>query len=403
MSSFFDNVSLAPPNSILGVALECKNDSYSKKIDLTIGAYRDENGKPSVLKSVRDAEIALIEQNLDHEYLSQDGHAEFNRLSQILMFGEESPVIAEGRVFSIQGISGTGSLRLAADFIAQFMPGKKVFIPDTTWGNHPAILEASRIPQGEYRYLDGSGCRLDFKGLMEDFRSFPDGSCVILHACAHNPSGVDPTTDQWREILTVFQEKGLLPWFDNAYQGFVSGDPTEDAFAVRLFVESGLETIVACSFAKNFGLYGERCGSLHFVARSASALPPIASQLRVISRVLYSTCPAQGARIVALILGDPTRRAQWLTDCRAMAERLNGVRKLLFDTLVRLNVKGEWRHVIEQRGMFSYTGISAPTVARLKQDYHIYMLGNGRISLAGLNAGNCDQFVSALADILGHN
>ena len=214
---------------------------------------------------------------------------------------------------------------------------------------------------------------------------------------------MDPTDDQWRDIMAVCRNKQLLPWFDNAYQGFVSGDPEVDAFAVRLFVASGFEAIVCCSFAKNFGLYGERCGCLHFVAQSPALLPPIASQLRAISRTIYSTCPAHGARIVATILGDPARKAQWERDCRAMAERLNGVRRKLFDELTARNVKGDWKHVIEQRGMFSYTGIDAGTVSRLKNEFHIYMLGNGRISLAGLTSDNVGRFVDALADILGRN
>jgi len=189
MASFFTDVALCPPNSILGLALECQNDPFPGKIDLTLGAYRNDAGKPEVLPSVRDAEKAIYEAQMDHEYLKQDGLAEFTRTSQVLMFGADSAVLREQRVFTIQGISGTGSLRLAADFLAEFLPGRTVLIPDTTWGNHEAILEASRLAHGTYRYLDGSGCRLDFAGLLEDLQSAPSGSIVLLHACAHNPTG----------------------------------------------------------------------------------------------------------------------------------------------------------------------------------------------------------------------
>jgi aspartate/tyrosine/aromatic aminotransferase len=254
-----------------------------------------------VLDVVREAEEKILSQNLDHEYLAQDGLPAFNQVSQILMFGEDSRALAEKRVFTIQGISGTGCLRLAFDFVKATMPGRACYYPEVTWPNHPAILEDIGIEARTYRYVDSSGCRLDYAGFMEDLSNIPEGSLVIFHACAHNPTGVDPTKEQWREILEIVKARKLLTVFDNAYQGFVSGDPIEDAFSVRLFVEAGLEMIVACSFAKNFGLYGERTGALHMVVNSPEEIPKVASQLRVCSRVLYSTCPSYGARIVATV------------------------------------------------------------------------------------------------------
>jgi aspartate/tyrosine/aromatic aminotransferase len=251
--------------------------------------------------------------------------------------------------------------------------------------------------------LDSSGCALDFAGLIEDLRGFPEGSIVLLHLCAHNPTGVDPTSEQWTQILDVIKERRLLPFFDNAYQGFVSGCPHVDSAPARAFAETGLEMIVACSFAKNFGLYGERIGALHVVTASPADVPKVASQLRVVSRALWSTCPLHGGRIVGRVLSDPALKTLWERECKAMAERLSGVREKLYHALVRLNVKGTWEHVIKQRGMFSYTGISPEVVQRLKEQNHIYMLSNGRISLAGLNDSNIERFADALLQAVGTN
>jgi aspartate aminotransferase len=386
-----------------GLAKECQKDTHPNKIDLTIGAYRDETGKPKVLDVVRDAEKVVYDVNPGHEYLGQDGLPDFVSAAQKLMLDEDSPALKEGRVYSIQCISGTGSLRLAMEFIMQNMKDRAVYIPSTTWQNHPTMLKACGVAQGTYRYLDHTGCNLDFKGLMEDIGNCPPKSIVLLHACAHNPSGVDPTDDQWQEILRVMKERDLMPFFDNAYQGFVTGCPITDAYAVRSFAAAGMEMIIACSFAKNFGLYGQRAGCLHFVMDDPSVVPAVGSQLRAISRALYSTCPAYGARLVSTILNDPAMAERWRAQCAEMATRLNTVRRSLYDALVAQKVKGTWEHVITQRGMFSYTGISPDVVEKLRTDYHIYMLKDGRISLAGLNTNNLAYFVNSLSACLGSN
>jgi aspartate/tyrosine/aromatic aminotransferase len=350
MSSFFRDVPLAPPNSILGVSLECKKDPFNGKIDLTIGAYRDNNGVPHVLECVREAEKQIFEEKLDHEYLSQDGDQKFLEVSQKLMFGDDATVLRENRVYSIQGISGTGSLRLACDFIAACLKGRKCYYPSVTWPNHPTLLDSAGVPSATYRYLDNTGCALDFSGLIEDLSLCPEGSIILLHLCAHNPSGVDPTDEQWAEILRVVKERKLLPFFDNAYQGFVSGCPHKDSAPARAFADTGLEMIITSSFAKNFGLYGERIGALHMVMATQEDVPKVASQLRVLSRALWSTCPLHGGRIVARILSNPALKELWERECRGMAERLNSVRAKLHADLVRLNVKGTWNHVVAQRG-----------------------------------------------------
>ena len=382
----------------------CKKDTHPDKIDLTVGAYRDNNGKPQVLNAIREAEKLIFEEKLNHEYLPQDGEAQFLEGSQRLFFGDDSKCLQENRVYSIQGISGTGSLTLGFAFIKKHFPeGTTVYIPSTTWANHVNMCNSNGLNTARYRYLDGSGCALDFDGLIEDLSACPEGSVILLHMCAHNPTGVDPSDEQWLKILDVIKSRKLLPFFDNAYQGFVSGDPTKDALPARLFASTGLEMMASCSFAKNFGLYGDRIGALHVVASKAENVPKLASQIRVISRVIYSTPPLHGARIVGKVIGSPSLYKMWEGECKGMADRITAARNKFYSGLVSNNVKGTWDHVIAQRGMFSFTGIPADVVKRLREEYHIYMLENGRISVAGLNDGNIDRFVKALKETMGTN
>mmetsp|Transcript_20179 Transcript_20179/g.20281 ORF Transcript_20179/g.20281 Transcript_20179/m.20281 type:complete len:416 (+) Transcript_20179:80-1327(+) len=400
--SIFTNIPTAPANVVLGLAQECNEDTFKDKINLTIGAYRDEMGKPYVLPSVVEAEKILSEQNLGHEYLPQDGLKDFTSAAQVLLFGLDSRVLNNKSVYTIQGISGTGSLRLAGDFISKFFSDRTCYIPAVTWENHQTIFTACGVKIAQYRYLDATGCLLDFEVVLEDLKLCPVGSVILLHMCAHNPTGVDPSPEQWRLLLQVVRDRQLFPLFDNAYQGFVTGSPDEDAYPVRLFAEAGVEMFVACSFAKNFGLYGERVGALHVVSSSSSSLLSIASQLRLISRSLYSTCPLYGARIVSLILNTPSLYLQWRSDCEMMANRLSLVRKHLYESLIAHNTPGTWTHVIQQRGMFSFTGLSPEVVRVLKTEYHIYLLETGRISLAGLNPSNIERFASCVCDAINN-
>eukprot|EP01040_Poterioochromonas_malhamensis_P010801 gene10801-11773_t len=327
MSSFFENIVPEPPNPILGLSQECTADPFPDKINLTIGVYRTEEGQPYVLPCVREAEDILSEMNLNHEYLVQDGLTDFNKATQKLLFGDDSPLIANEQIYTIQAVAGTGAVRLGIDFVKRVFPGATFSIPDITWQNHPTILDSVGIPFTTYRYLKDDGCTFNYDGVIEDLKKLAPDTFVLFHSCAHNPSGCDPTDEEWKGILQVMQEKQLFPFFDNAYQGFVSGNPDIDAYSIRLFASAGLELIAACSFSKNFGLYGER----------------------------------------------------------------------------EKNVKGTWEHVIIQRGMFSFTGISKPNVVKLKEEHHVYMLNDGRISLAGLNHGNIDRFVDSLVSVLGTN
>ena len=297
-----------------------------------------------------------------------------------------------------------GCLRLGMETLKKITDGKIEFmIPSKTWPNHNSLLNAAGISYTTYRYIDNSGCALDFEGLVEDLRHANPGTAVLLHAVAHNPTGVDPTEEQWKVIIDILQERNLFPFVDCAYHGFVTGSPEKDAFAARLIVSKGMNMLCAYSFSKNFGLYGERVGAVHFVTDTADEAVRIGTVAKAQARVLYSTCPSYGARIVAKILNDPASLAAWENEVTMMAERILGVRQKLYDLVVSKNLKGTWGHVIAQRGMFSYTGIKPDAVKRLKEEYHIYMLGDGRISLAGLNDNNVERFADALVNILGTN
>jgi aspartate/tyrosine/aromatic aminotransferase len=404
MSSFFQNIVPEPPNPILSLNQECNADSDPNKINLTLGVYRSEEGEPYVLPSVREAEDILNEMSLNHEYLVQDGLLEFDAATQRFLFGADSPLIASQQIYTIQAVAGTGAVRLGMEFLKKANPSLTFAVPVITWGNHNMILQTLEIKTTTYRYLKEDGCTFDFEGMIEDLSKLSEGTVVLMHACAHNPSGCDPSDEQWIEILNVIKRNNLFPFFDNAYQGFVSGDPEIDAFSIRTFAkEQGMTMIVACSFSKNFGLYGERVGALHVVTSSKEEVTKAASVIRAIARCLWSTCPSYGARIVAYILSDEERTKQWKTDCARMAHRISEIRQLLFEKMVEKNVKGTWKHVIIQRGMFSFTGIAKQHVIELKEKYHVYMLMDGRISLAALNHNNIDRFVDALVAVLGTN
>lgn len=402
-SSIFSEVKELPANIVLGLNAECVADMFPDKINLTIGAYRDETGNPVVLRSVREAETFIYQSKMDNEYLPQDGDPSFTHQAKLLLFGEEHKVIQEHRAHTIQGISGTGSLYIGFNFLKKNFPGVKCIIPNISWENHKTILEELGISYSTYRYADSTGLHLDFNGFLDDVRRADEGTVVLFHMCAHNPTGIDPSDEQWGELLQVVKDRKHIPFFDAAYQGFVTGNVDTDAYSARMFADAGCEMLVAQSFSKNFGLYGHRAGALHVVSRNGAYIPAVASQLRVVARALYSTCPAHGARIVAAVLSNPERKALWKSECLVMATRLSATRAALLEELIEQNVKGDWSHLSTQKGMFSFSGINPVTVKRLKDEYHVYLIGNGRISLAGLNTANVSIFVAALKNILGEN
>ncbi|OCF35937.1 aspartate aminotransferase [Kwoniella heveanensis CBS 569] len=397
-TNFWSTVPQGPPDPILGVTDAFKKDKAPNKVNLGVGAYRDENGKPYVLESVLKAEDILHQKKLDKEYLPITGEAEFVKLASELAYGKNSKPIQEGRLAVAQSVSGTGALRIASGFLSAHYNGPKtVYLPDPTWGNHVPIFENVGIKVQRYRYFDKKTVGLDFIGMKEDIKLIAFALQILLHACAQNPTGIDPTQEQWKELSELLQAKKHLALFDMAYQGFASGDIIRDAYAPRYFVEQGHQIILCQSFAKNLGLYAERAGTFSMVVSSAEEKERVLSQVKRIIRPLYSSPPIHGAQLVATILGSPELYEQWLGEVKKMADRIIDMREKLYNLLVELKTPGEWGHIKSQIGMFSFTGISAEQVQALADHAHVYMTKDGRISMAGLNEHNIQYFAESLS------
>eukprot|EP00899_Mesostigma_viride_P010443 jgi/Mesvir1/193/Mv13545-RA.1 len=393
-------VEQAPPDPILGVSEAFKADKSDVKLNLGVGAYRTEEGKPYVLNVVKKAEANMLAKGENKEYLPIEGLDTFIKATRELMFGKDSKAIAEGRVATCQGLSGTGSLRLIAAFVQRFMPGVTIYISAPTWGNHKNIFSDAGVPWKEYRYFDKKTVGLDFAGMVEDIKAAPKGSVILLHGCAHNPTGIDPTPAQWEQLAALCASCGHVPFFDVAYQGFASGSLIEDAFAPRLFADKGLEMFVVQSYSKNLGLYSERVGAASIVTSDATSATRVLSQLKRLARPIYSNPPVHGARIVAEVVNDPAMFEEWCQEMEMMSGRIKSVRKALYDALVqRDNFSGrDWSFVLTQIGMFSFTGMTVAQVENMTAKHHIYMTKDGRISLAGLSHNKAGYLADAILD-----
>ncbi|KAI2472445.1 pyridoxal phosphate-dependent transferase [Annulohypoxylon bovei var. microspora] len=397
----------APEDPLFGLMRAYRADQDAKKVDLGIGAYRDDTAKPWVLPVVKKAdEILRNDPELNHEYAPIAGITSFtSKAAELILGGTDSPAIKEKRVTSVQTISGTGAVHLGALFLAKFYTGnKQVYLSDPTWANHNQIFTNVGVPIAKYPYFSKETRGLDFEGMKAALLGAPDRSVVLLHACAHNPTGVDPTLEQWKEIAELVRQKNHFPFFDCAYQGFATGDLMKDNAAVRYFVEQGFELVVAQSFAKNFGLYGERAGCFHFVTAPApdaeSTIGRIASQLAILQRSEISNPPLYGARIASTVLNDAQLFAEWEENLRTMSGRIIAMRKALREKLEELGTPGTWNHITDQIGMFSFTGLTEPQVLKIRSDFHIYMTKNGRISMAGLNTRNVEYVAKAIDKIV---
>ncbi|KAL3470162.1 aspartate transaminase [Aspergillus californicus] len=398
----------APEDPLFGLAQAYRQDPSDKKVDLVIGAYRDNNAKPWILPVVKKADdLIRNDPNLNHEYLPIKGLAEYTTASQKLIVGPDSPAITESRICTFQTISGTGAVHLGALFLAKFhptTPKPSLYLSSPTWANHHQIFTNVGFSLANYPYFDRSSKGLDFAGMLTSLRTAPTGSIILLHACAHNPTGVDLTQEQWKEVATVMRSRSHFPFFDCAYQGFASGDLSRDAWAIRYFVEQGFELCIAQSFAKNFGLYGERTGAFHFVsapgADATQSSSHVASQLAILQRSEISNPPAYGARIASRVLNDPGLFAEWEDDLRTMSGRIAEMRKGLRERLEQKNTPGGWEHITNQIGMFSFTGLTEAQVGVLREKWHVYMTKNGRISMAGLNTHNLDYFAEAVDSVV---
>lgn len=414
MSKYFTEVKELPPDPLFGLKARYVADSRPDKVDLGIGAYRDNNGKPWILPAVREAERKLINsEGYNHEYLSISGYEPFLKESAKVILGEDSPAIKEDAVVSQQSLSGTGALHLAGAFLKQFYAGNHtIYLSKPTWANHNQIFTSLGFNVETYPYWDAKQKKLDLEGYLATIRSAPRGSIFLLHACAHNPTGLDPTAEEWTQILKTIAEHDHLPLFDSAYQGFASGDLERDAAPIREAIRSGVIStpIVICqSFAKNVGMYGERVGAIHVVlplSESASIRDPlkraIKSQLNKLTRSEISNPPAYGAKIVATILTDDSLRKQWQEDLITMSLRIISMRKELRRQLEELGTPGTWDHITNQTGMFSFTGLTPDMVARLEKTHGVYLVSSGRASVAGLNENNVSKVAKAFDEVIRH-
>ncbi|EGR33572.1 hypothetical protein IMG5_049480 [Ichthyophthirius multifiliis] len=394
----FVNVQLAPPDPILGTAIAYKNDQSKDKMNLGVGAYRDDNEKPYVFKVVRKVDQMLSnDPTLDKEYLPIDGLAQFNELTKALIFGKDSAAIKEQRVVTVQAISGTGSLRIGFEFLQKFTPGE-VYVSNPTWGNHHDIIRCAGLTFKNYPYYNAQKKGLDFEGMYNTLAQAKAGSIVLLHACAHNPTGYDLSEDQWRKLAALMKQNKLFPFFDSAYQGFASGDLVKDAFSIRLFTELGFQLVVSQSFAKNMGLYSERIGAFHIVCANKDTAVKVLSQIKLVIRPMYSNPPAHGARIAAKILGDQVLYNEWLEELNMVSKRIIDMRIAFKNELVRLQTPGNWDHITQQIGMFSFTGLTPEQCDVLINKYHIYLLRSGRISMCGITTKNVGYLAAAIKD-----
>ncbi|XP_026323364.1 aspartate aminotransferase, cytoplasmic [Hyposmocoma kahamanoa] len=402
MPSRFDVVEQGSPIEVFQLTKLFTEDSFQKKVNLSVGAYRDENGKPWVLPVVRKMESALAaDPTLLHEYLPVLGLEDFTQASVSVLLGQDNPVLAEGRTFGVQCLSGTGGLRVGAEFLSKHLKYTTFYYPNPTWENHILVFtNAGFTKPRAYRYWNSKTRAIDFDGMIEDLKSAPENSVIILNACAHNPTGMDPTPEQWEKIADVMEENKLFPFFDSAYQGFASGDLDKDGYAVRYFVKRGFELVCAQSYAKNFGLYNERVGNLAFVINDPKLVPAIKSQVTWVVRGMYSNPPAHGARVVAAVLKNQQLFDEWKDNIKTMATRVKQMREALRAELIKLGTPGNWDHIVKQIGLFSFTGLTQRQSEYLIQEYHIYLLRSGRINICGLNPSNVAYVAMAMNDAI---
>ncbi len=390
---------MAPRDPILGLNESFNADARPVKVNLGVGVYFDNNGKVPLLKAVKVAEKARVEAMPPRSYQPIEGLGTYNKAVQTLLFGENSALAGEGRLITAETLGGTGALKIGADYLKRLLPDATVYISDPSWENHRALFEYAGFAVDSYPYYDARTRGVNFAGMKAKLNALPAGSIVVLHACCHNPTGADLSEAQWRETIEAIRARGLVPFIDMAYQGFADGI-AEDALALNLFVASGLQFFVASSFSKSFSLYGERVGALSIVTGSKDESARVLSQLKRVIRTNYSNPPTHGGAIVAAVLDSPELRQMWEEDLAGMRDRIREMRLSLVEKLQAKGVAQDFSFIVKQRGMFSYTGLSAQQVERLQSEFGIYAVSTGRICLAALNNQNIDYVVDAIAAVL---
>jgi aromatic-amino-acid transaminase len=402
-ATVFQHVELAPRDPILGLNEQFASDTRTDKVNLGVGVYFDENGKLPVLACVAEAERQLLGGGQPKGYLPIDGIAAYDHAVQALVFGENSAVLREGRVATVQALGGTGGLKLGADFLRRVGGvATQVLISDPSWENHRALFSQAGFEVATYPYYDAASRGVRFAPMLQALRAAAPGTVVVLHACCHNPTGCDPSAAQWAEVVAACRAGGLVPFLDMAYQGFGDGI-AEDGAVVQRFVEAGAPFLVATSFSKSFSLYGERVGALSLVCSSANEAARVLSQLKIVIRTNYSTPPTFGAQLVTKVLTTPALRQRWEDELAAMRQRIRAMRRALVSGLSAAGVAadaGQLSYITAQKGMFSYSGLAAPQMQRLRSEFGIYGLDSGRICVAALNERNLPQVVQALAAVM---
>ncbi len=398
-SSIFAAVEMAPRDPILGLNEAFNADTRATKVNLGVGVYFDDNGKIPLLAAVKAAEEARLKAAPPRGYQPIEGPAAYNNAVQSLLLGKDSPLIANGQVVTAQALGGTGALKIGADYLKRLNPAAKVYISDPSWENHRALFESAGFVVENYTYYDAATRGVNFDGMKASLKAMAPGSVVVLHACCHNPTGADLSDAQWADVVDLCKAGGLVPFLDMAYQGFAEGIEA-DAVAVRAFSASGLQFFASSSFSKNFSLYGERVGALSIVTASKEEAARVMSQVKRVIRTNYSNPPIHGGALVAAVLASPELRAQWEQELAGMRDRIRAMRTGLVDAIKAAGVQQDFSFVVKQRGMFSYTGLSAAQVETLKNDFGIYAVSTGRICLAALNTKNIGYVAEAIAKVL---
>ncbi|MHD0456683.1 amino acid aminotransferase [Serratia marcescens] len=395
----FEKITAAPADPILGLTDIFRADARPNKINLGIGVYKDETGKTPVLTSVKKAEQYLLENETTKNYLGIEGIPAFASCTQELLFGKESPIVTDRRARTAQTPGGTGGLRVAADFIANQTSAKRIWISNPSWPNHKNVFSAVGLEVLEYAYYDAANHALDFDGLLNSLKQAQAGDVVLFHGCCHNPTGIDPTPEQWAQLAELSTANGWLPLFDFAYQGFANG-LEEDAQGLRIFAAKHQELIVASSYSKNFGLYNERVGACTLVAADAETADRAFSQVKAAIRANYSNPPSHGAAVVATILGNDALRAMWEQELTDMRQRIHRMRQLFVNTLQEKGAQQDFSFIIQQNGMFSFSGLTKEQVLRLREEFGVYAVNSGRVNVAGMTPDNMAPLCEAIVAVL---
>lgn len=395
----FERVTKAPADPILGLNEAFNADPRDSKVNLGVGVFKNEDGITPILDTVKEAEKRLLDSETTKSYLGIGGDAEYGKHVQGLLFGQEHNILSNQLARTAQTPGGTGALRIASEFMARQLDVDHIWVSNPTWANHGSVFASAGMAVKPYRYYDAESQRLDFDGMLEDLEKATPSEAVLFHGCCHNPTGIDPTLEQWQALAELADRKGFIVLFDFAYQGFAKG-VDEDAAGLRVFAEKIPELLVASSFSKNFGLYNERVGAFTLVASDRTVADDAFSQVKTIIRANYSNPPAHGAKVVATVLGDPELRARWIEEVADMRKHIHGLRELMVSTLTELGVDRDFSFIQAQNGMFSFSGLTPAQVAKLKEDNGIYIVGSGRINVAGLSTKNMRTVCEAIAAVI---